>query len=77
MKEPKVPSFYIESEFDYWVTASSNKVSGAFSENAKKHGRVELKNFDNIHEYSLYRYFQGLDGVGASDAIEMLGTDLQ
>ena len=77
MKQPTIPSFYIESEFDYWIHSSSNKVSGEFSEHAKKHGRVELKNFENIHEYFLYRYFQGLDGVGAGDAVGMLGIDLQ
>lgn len=77
MKELSTPSFYIESEFDYWITSSSNNISGKFSEHAKKHGRVELKNFEDVHEYSLYRWFNDLDGIGAGDAVEILGIDLQ
>lgn len=72
----KVPSFYIETEFDAWLHSSSNKVSGEFSEYAKQYGRCELKHFENIHEYALYRFSNDLDNIGG-DVVEMLGIDLQ
>ena len=75
-KTPTVPSFYIETEFDAWLNGASNNISGAFSEYAKKHGRCELKHFENVHEYSMYRYFNDLDNIGG-DVVQMLGIDLQ
>lgn len=75
-KTPTVPSFYIETEFDAWLNGASNGISGAFSEHAKKHGRHEIRHFEDVHEYSLYRYMNDLDNIGA-DVASMLDIDLQ
>lgn len=74
MKTPTIPSFYIESDFDAWLSGASNGISGAFSDYAKQHGRAELKHFNDIHEYSLYRFSNDLDNVGGNLG-EILGID--
>ena len=76
MKNNSIPSYFIETQFDAWLNGASNGISGKFSEHAKKHGRCELKHFENVHEYSMYRYFNDLDNIGA-DVASMLDIDLQ
>jgi len=76
MKNNSIPSYFIETNFDHWLSGASNGISGKFSEHAKKHGRHEIRHFEDVHEYSLYRYSNDLDNIG-SDVVEMLGIDLQ
>lgn len=76
MKNNSIPSYFIETQFDAWLSGVSNGISGAFSEHAKKHGRYEIRHFEDVHEYSLYRYMNDLDNIG-SDVVEMLGIDLR
>jgi len=76
MKNNSIPSYFIETQFDAWLSGASNGISGAFSEHAKKHGRHEIRHFEDVHEYSLYRYMNDLDNIG-SDVVESLGIDLR
>jgi len=52
-----VSSFFIEDSFDHWFSDMRSKRSGAFSDKAKQEGRAELRNYDNVYEYMLYRDF--------------------
>lgn len=67
MKEtetPQISACSLMSSFDFWLDDMKSGRSMEFSEEAKKNGRVELKNYNNLHEYEIYREFNGLSDIG-------------
>ena len=56
-----VSSSIIQTDMDIWNDNVFKGISSEFTEEAKRSGRTEIKHFNTVDEYKIWRFFQGLD----------------
>ena len=60
-KNFSVSDHYFMTEFDHWMSDVRAKRSMEFSEQAKASGNFAARNFENVHEYFMWKSFNAFE----------------